>query len=707
MVNASTRVRLLCAVNGDFYSHVARVLAIALRLREYPQFDIAFSGSGRFMSLVEDQGFEVLVTDHLTVEEVVEKSDERGIHWYDDPVRLDALFAAEQEVFDRWRPDVCLRDNFRDPASVVAHMRGVLDIMIIQASQTDAYRFDFIPINYDLTGGEDQKEAMPGLVRLARRNVYAPLYAKAREMGLSPECCQDFGAAADLYLVADSYCLFPIKPSSGHYEHVGPLWYINAQARPVWLEEFSNSPLDRFLIATGSTGTTSFDEFFRQVDPQHDTYALAFTDEVPPPFFGGSPSITSTVLPHCDLIVSDGGLGATYMALYAAKPTVAIFDRFEQQANSRALERLGVGIGFGIGTLGPDDLVCATQTLLRNPVVASQLRKAQQRLLDEPEGARFAAMLVARECARHASWASEFLAPVIADLEEESRSHRLGDEPWVAALVADSCWSADGRGDAALQFSSYRAAPKAPVLDFRLDVGHVIAIVAQSTEVADRIVTGLEGRGAAEEGSVTLFGTPVHVGETTVVELESPTSGARVVQLGSQPLFRDGLLTGADTADRLLLVVTDDDVHDERTLAEIAQQMAQLRDDDTAVLLVTTSPRLAEMSADEVVLVAPDHALGPAESRRIVARYCPGSIVSWHPSGPMQVVVRHALEGRPEFIDTSGKSACITDDVAGFIKQLEMAGARQGLALDELTIRAAHLDDVYALLFPPTQAGDR
>lgn len=105
---SSFRPRLLVAVNGHFSSHVARPLAIALELREQDAFDIAFSGSGTHMAMVAERGFDILETDHLSPEDVYGTSDEDGIHWYEDAARLDELFAAEEAVFDHFRPDVVL-----------------------------------------------------------------------------------------------------------------------------------------------------------------------------------------------------------------------------------------------------------------------------------------------------------------------------------------------------------------------------------------------------------------------------------------------------------------------------------------------------------------------------------------------------------------------------------------------------------------------
>lgn len=419
-------IRVLCAVNGAFSTHVARVLALALRLRDYREFEIAFSGSGPFMEMAREQGFEVIETDHLAVGEVFASADATGIHWYDDPVRLDELFEAERRVFASWRPDVCIRDGFRDPASVVARLGKVLDVMVTQANESPPYEFDFVPINYDLQGTQAEIENLGQLVRLARHKVYQPIYNKAMELGVPASECKDFGTEADLYLVSDSYALYPIKSVPDNYRYVGPIVHLNPGEAPEWLPRFSGSDRTKILITGGTTGMVDFAGFFSTVDPDRRTYTLAFTEEVEPPDFGGGHDILTSVLPHSDLFVTHGGIGSTYMGLAAAKPMIVLYDQFERQANARQLEKLGVGLGFEAAKVTPTQIMDAAKTLLADVSVKSQLEKISSLLLAEPEGSYLAAIYLVEACKNRCSQMEERLEAVLADLRRKSDVHRLG-----------------------------------------------------------------------------------------------------------------------------------------------------------------------------------------------------------------------------------------------------------------------------------------
>jgi UDP:flavonoid glycosyltransferase YjiC (YdhE family) len=79
------------------------------------------------------------------------------------------------------------------------------------------------------------------------------------------------------------------------------------------------------------------------------------------------------ILPHCDLVISHAGSGATIGALAAAVPMLALPQGADQFLNAKAITRLGAGL-----------------RLLPHELTPSAVRDAARRLLDEPSFAAIA-----------------------------------------------------------------------------------------------------------------------------------------------------------------------------------------------------------------------------------------------------------------------------------------------------------------------------
>jgi UDP:flavonoid glycosyltransferase YjiC (YdhE family) len=100
----------------------------------------------------------------------------------------------------------------------------------------------------------------------------------------------------------------------------------------------------------------------------------------------------SLILPHCDLVVSHAGSGATIGALAAGVPMLALPQGADQFLNAEAITRRGAGLRLLPRELTPSAVRDATRRLLDEPDFADVARIEQQEIRKMP----LPAMVVAR-----------------------------------------------------------------------------------------------------------------------------------------------------------------------------------------------------------------------------------------------------------------------------------------------------------------------
>jgi UDP:flavonoid glycosyltransferase YjiC (YdhE family) len=92
----------------------------------------------------------------------------------------------------------------------------------------------------------------------------------------------------------------------------------------------------------------------------------------------------SLILPHCDLVVSHAGSGATIGALAAGVPMLALPQGADQFLNAEAITRRGAGLRLLPRELTPSAVRDATRRLLDEPDFADVARIEQQEIRKMP-----------------------------------------------------------------------------------------------------------------------------------------------------------------------------------------------------------------------------------------------------------------------------------------------------------------------------------
>ena len=228
------KLKVLGLVHGEFSSHTVRVLEIAKTLRE-KGYDISFSGQGNQMSNVEKQGFRVVETRTVPGSEVL-----KGIEGKLFPVifhreNIEYFFKEEDELLRREKPDMIIRDSFRELAGIASKQYGIYDVSIQQANLSQHYHADFRPRNvpWPLSLLPEDKVIkvpftdIPVLIRLGelffRRKMSRWLHDKVKSLGLELDKRCYEGVKADLILIPDSPLLFPFENTTDNYKFIGPV----------------------------------------------------------------------------------------------------------------------------------------------------------------------------------------------------------------------------------------------------------------------------------------------------------------------------------------------------------------------------------------------------------------------------------------------------------------------------------------------------
>lgn len=374
-----SKIKVLGLVHGYFTSHTVRVLEIAKALRKTGIYEIVFSGRGQFMKLVEEAGFEWIDTDILSEDSLFNEANDKGIFWYGTTEIVEQQYETERVVIEQYKPDIIIRDAFRDLAGIVAKKDNIFDVLLMQVNTSSYYYYDFSPINMFGTENKTKRmsnEEINSMVKLSKQQFYKHVYKKIKELGIPFNKDAETGVEPNLVLIPDSNVIYPTFDLSEHYKYIGPLMILNLNKPPVWKEQFIASNKKKVIFTSGSIDRFNYVELAKKFFTT-EKYCIAIcedSDDIPEGWFGSKFEISS-IIDYADLFITHGGLGSTYMGLKAGVPMIALYNHMEQQANAREITKLGVGAGFYAADVPMDEMINQIDYLINNPNVKKRLAK--------------------------------------------------------------------------------------------------------------------------------------------------------------------------------------------------------------------------------------------------------------------------------------------------------------------------------------------
>ncbi len=386
------KYKLLGLVHASYSkSHTVRVLELAKRLRNKNKFDIIISGSGPYMELAQIAGFKTLETKTLD-EITIFKSLHTVLHRLYDENSIGELFNAEIELLREIKPDMIIRDYFREPAAIAAKYLNALDadnyiydIKIQKPVDTPFFHYDFPPVDMPRIFRKIPypilKIGSPIVEKIIRQKRAKPLHKKVKSLGLAVEKNTYEGVKADLTLLAESGFLYPSLNMDENYKFVGPLLVKEKHEIPPWLNQFKNNE-KRVVITTGSTGLQERSQLFIDAFGGDNSYAVAFycdssqlPSQMPLNFFGNGRFDLNYVLADAEVFITHGGTGSIYTGLMNSVPIVSLYGHIEQHVNSFQLERYGAGIGIDHRDASPQVLRTAVDKIISDKSFKAKANK--------------------------------------------------------------------------------------------------------------------------------------------------------------------------------------------------------------------------------------------------------------------------------------------------------------------------------------------
>jgi UDP:flavonoid glycosyltransferase YjiC (YdhE family) len=392
-------MQILAMPDGNWLSHVSRVLEIAKALRGMGH-RVRFAAEGSYTKLPRDAGFEVQPVKTLDPQRALKCSRSGRANWLTYEL-LSEHVEEERRLFDRLRPDLVLGD-FRLSLSTSCELAGVPLAVLLNAAWTNYYAVRLkAPEHLGVTrllGKPLTTWLMPAIKHLILKADAGPFNRLRRELGLAPRTNVFDLWRGDLNLLLDIPEYGPTRNLPPNYHYVGPVIWEPDISVPPWLERLDpHRPTVYFTM--GSTGNPRFFteaiEAFGGSEYQClvTTAGLAQLRHVPDNFFVTDYAPGSKFMKRSDVVVCQGGNGTIYQAFAAGVPIIGIPTMHEQEFNLDRVESLGVGIHLSELRYRRADLVKAVRKILSETRYKENARRYQE-VLSRYNGPRTGAQLI-------------------------------------------------------------------------------------------------------------------------------------------------------------------------------------------------------------------------------------------------------------------------------------------------------------------------
>jgi hypothetical protein len=242
-------------------------------------------------------------------------------------VRVPRMLADLEPLVASWRPDLVIHDTLEFAGAIVAESAGIAHA---------EHSFGIL---------------RPAMIRAVATEILAPMAARrgVHDPGVS-------GSNGELYL---DICPPGIQqPEIVDVAHVQPLRPDGIDgdseaALPDWMGDLPDRPT--VYVTMGTVFNKSADVFVTVLEglrEENVTVIVTVGGSGDPALLGPQPDNVhieryipqSLLLPHCDLMISHAGSGATVGALAAGVPMLAIPQGADQFLNADAITRLGAGL---------------------------------------------------------------------------------------------------------------------------------------------------------------------------------------------------------------------------------------------------------------------------------------------------------------------------------------------------------------------------
>ena len=340
--------------DGGFLAHVTRTFEVARVLRDHFGHRVVFCGSGQYMDIPRNAGFEVrevYTVDRDMTMKLARRAGLCSLKWW--RAECDKSVASDIEVLSELKPDVVIGDMHWSLCTS-ARVLAIPYVAITNAAWTRWYAEPIEPpqghFSTKLLGKTLTKALFPK-IKSALTWYYGLGYTHVRKKyGLPPVHSIYDLIEGDMTLLADIPEFMACKPGMpSSFRYVGPILWEAALPPPRWLKR-----LDRrrptLYFTMGSTGDVAFfNEAIRVFgDTEYQvlitTGGLADLGSVPDNVFVEKYANGQALLDVSDAVISHGGNGTIYQALSRGVPIVGFPSIFDQEINMQRVTALGAGL---------------------------------------------------------------------------------------------------------------------------------------------------------------------------------------------------------------------------------------------------------------------------------------------------------------------------------------------------------------------------
>jgi UDP:flavonoid glycosyltransferase YjiC (YdhE family) len=381
-------MQILAMPDGNWLSHVSRVLEIAKALRQMGHL-VRFAAEGSYTKLPREAGFEVQPVKTLDPQRALMCSRTGRANWLTYELLREHV-EEEHRLFDRLRPDLVLGD-FRLSLSTSCELARVPLAVLLNAAWTNYYTVRLkAPEHLAVTrllGKPLATWLMPAIKHLILKADAGPFNRLRRELGLASRYNVFDLWRGDLNLLLDIPEYGPTRNLPPNYHYVGPVIWEPDISVPPWLERLDpHRPTVYFTMGSEAFGGSEYQCLVT-------TAGLAQFRHVPDNFFITDYAPGSKLLERSDVVVCQGGSGTIYQAFAAGVPIVGIPTMHDQEFNLDRVESLGVGIHLSEWRYRRADLVKAVRKVLSEKTYKENARRYQE-VLSRYSGPRTGAQTI-------------------------------------------------------------------------------------------------------------------------------------------------------------------------------------------------------------------------------------------------------------------------------------------------------------------------
>lgn len=354
--------------DGHFLAHVSRVLGIGKLLRDTYGYEVVFAGTGPFMKLPREAGFETEKVFTVPGKKTLELARRAGLvkysWWYNI---VEKCIESDLAAIEKHQPHVVMGD-MRWTAGPAARYSNLPYISLTNAAWTNYYapRIRAIDDHFitDTLGEKLSTATMPffrwiglsfwGLPFLQWSKKNMPLKASYRNL---------FDVVrGDLTLLADVPQYFPTKNLPENMHYIGPILWSPSVPIPEWILKLDPAK-PTVYVTMGSTGHGKF--FSDALEAFSNTeYQVVMTTgnievdlpSLPDNFHAVKFAPGIPILERSSVTINHGGNGSVYQALKVGVPNIAIPTHVDQCFNAQRVEDLGAGIKLTKSKLTPQIL---------------------------------------------------------------------------------------------------------------------------------------------------------------------------------------------------------------------------------------------------------------------------------------------------------------------------------------------------------------